>query len=239
VWCALACGRLLTLLSTVPPQDKSNALHLAARRGGESIFAYCSQKLDVNLPNNYGFTPLHIAAESGNNVAVQWLLKHQADVHARTANNETAMQMADANGHEVIRRALQTAAALDLQKKAQMELSATRTADPPVPPPSDALAQTPFRPSPSTLPLPQTAPTYSITTPQPTAEEFEELQQKHEIEVQELRDKIESLEAALKEKSRLLLAVKAAMNGSPTNGNHANANGQQQRACNEQTCRIA
>lgn len=89
--------------------DKSNILHLSARKAGDRLLEYCVQKQDINSLNYYKFTPLHVAAESNNEAAVQWLIKHGADIYAKNIAGQTALDIARERKYENISRALENA----------------------------------------------------------------------------------------------------------------------------------
>ncbi len=53
-------------------------------------------------------TPLIIAAKAGKFEAVEWLLDHGADIHAKAERGKTALDWAKANGHQKIVELLQS-----------------------------------------------------------------------------------------------------------------------------------
>ena len=49
---------------------------------------------DVNAKDNNGMTPLHFAADGGYKDVVELLLHSKADVHTKTHDGKTALQLA-------------------------------------------------------------------------------------------------------------------------------------------------
>ena len=54
---------------------------------------------DVNKEDDFGRTPLHLAANSGNHIAAEMVLKEGADPNATTIGGETALMKAASGGH--------------------------------------------------------------------------------------------------------------------------------------------
>jgi len=61
-----------------------------------------SYEADLSAPDYSGRTALHVAASSGKQDMVQWLLERGASVHARDSNNETPLLVAAKAGNEEI-----------------------------------------------------------------------------------------------------------------------------------------
>lgn len=62
-----------------------NALHVAVRWGDlEGVQILVEGGIDVNKHGEHGYTPLHVASESGRAEIVEYLLEHGADPFART-----------------------------------------------------------------------------------------------------------------------------------------------------------
>mmetsp|Transcript_26025 Transcript_26025/g.34136 ORF Transcript_26025/g.34136 Transcript_26025/m.34136 type:complete len:927 (+) Transcript_26025:99-2879(+) len=83
----------------------NTGLHIAAWKGYEGVvkkFLGSTFKrgagVDVNQPNNYGYTPLHLAALGKNAGIVQNLLAKGADVHAQACNGNTPLHCAVEGG---------------------------------------------------------------------------------------------------------------------------------------------
>ncbi|KAL0951320.1 hypothetical protein HGRIS_008026 [Hohenbuehelia grisea] len=66
--------------------------------------------IDVNEPDEFGYTPLHLAADRGNSKVVEYLLKHGADASKKDSDEFTAFELAEAAGHEDVVALLKTAA---------------------------------------------------------------------------------------------------------------------------------
>ncbi|ESO09480.1 hypothetical protein HELRODRAFT_73827, partial [Helobdella robusta] len=94
----------------------NNLLHTAASYGAEKVVEYLlgdktgnknfenkNFEIDVNLPNNNGWTPLHIAAEKGNEKLCEHLLQNGAHVDVKSAGGKTALHWASiANSSECV-----------------------------------------------------------------------------------------------------------------------------------------
>ncbi len=75
--------------SEAPSCPKWSPLHYAAYYGFHRVaeLLITSYSQDVNVSSDDSFTPLHVASIEGRFTVVQVLLKHQADVNARTKYN--------------------------------------------------------------------------------------------------------------------------------------------------------
>jgi ankyrin repeat protein len=62
----------------------------------------------VNMPQQGGYTPLHGAAQNGNEEMVRLLLKFGADAGVSSEKGETAADMARKKGFESIARILES-----------------------------------------------------------------------------------------------------------------------------------
>ena len=60
----------------------------------------------INKPDDFQRTPLHMACNSGNEIAVSLLIQNGADLNAQTCGGETPLMKAAANGHYNIVNAL-------------------------------------------------------------------------------------------------------------------------------------
>ncbi len=56
----------------------------------------------MNARQEGGFTPLHSAALSGDVEMARFLISHGADIQARAANNQNAMDLALTKGHQAM-----------------------------------------------------------------------------------------------------------------------------------------
>ena len=79
-----------------------STLHFAvghtSSNGVEILKLLLASKADVNARAEYRQTPLHLAAQSGNAVAVKLLIEHGADVNAQRRDRKTALHLAASNG---------------------------------------------------------------------------------------------------------------------------------------------
>ena len=79
-----------------------SALHFAvghtSSNGIEILKLLLASKANVNARAEYGQTPLHFAAESGNTVALKLLIEHGADVNAQRRDRKTPLHLAASNG---------------------------------------------------------------------------------------------------------------------------------------------
>ena len=64
-----------------------------------SVEILLNHEADINVRNHKGFTPLHLAAESGQINITKLLLRRGANPHAATDNGNTALMFAAKNNH--------------------------------------------------------------------------------------------------------------------------------------------
>lgn len=76
----------------------SQALLTATERGDREHMQALLKRADVNVRNVQGWTPLHIAAISGDITLVELLLRHGADIHAESYVGATALDHAMTSG---------------------------------------------------------------------------------------------------------------------------------------------
>lgn len=77
-------------------------LHWAAQQGNTRLVSMIlrGRKVNVNLSNSDGWTPLQLAARRGSLQCVKLLLEAGANVHARTQAGKTPRDLAAANGRQ-------------------------------------------------------------------------------------------------------------------------------------------
>lgn len=79
-----------------------STLHFAvghtSSNGVEILKLLLSSKADVNARAEYRRTPLHLAAHSGNTVAVKLLIEGKADVNAQQSDRKTPLHLAASKG---------------------------------------------------------------------------------------------------------------------------------------------
>lgn len=85
-----------SLVGSKEPKDGYTPLHLAVMGGArkELIELILANHPDVNAKENNGWTPLHYAASTSNQLAAELLLAHHADMEARGNLGETALFVA-------------------------------------------------------------------------------------------------------------------------------------------------
>ncbi|ELR18454.1 chain a, 4ank: a designed ankyrin repeat protein [Acanthamoeba castellanii str. Neff] len=76
------------------------ACELKSDSGVELAALLIKHGADVNLPEDHGFTPLHLAAYIGNVSVVRLLLESGALVNKGNKSQSTALHLASRNGHE-------------------------------------------------------------------------------------------------------------------------------------------
>jgi ankyrin repeat protein len=88
---------LLSHGADVPPMaaPEGTLVHLWVYGGGAPRIAdlLLSLHIDVNAKDGQGETPLHLAVRYGQKPAVEWLLKHGADVNARNLRAQTPVEL--------------------------------------------------------------------------------------------------------------------------------------------------
>ncbi|CAH3113692.1 unnamed protein product [Porites lobata] len=80
---------------------KFTALHMAVEQDKNGIIQLLlSQRdVDVNACDEYGHTPLKLAAEKGNQQTVKWLIEKEADITKADSVDNTAIHVAADKGH--------------------------------------------------------------------------------------------------------------------------------------------
>lgn len=85
----------------------NTALHAAlAGRRFETARLLVERGADVNAADAEGWTPVHLAAHSGDEDMVRFLLERGASPIAVNANGQIAADLAEQNGHEAVAREL-------------------------------------------------------------------------------------------------------------------------------------
>ena len=95
------------------PTAPASAIHQSAARGDTEVLRteLTSNPKSVSRKDSEGFTPLHVAASSGQLEAVELLLESGADVNARGLRGETPLLLAAGAGQAQIVEALLKAGA--------------------------------------------------------------------------------------------------------------------------------
>jgi len=92
---AIAKGKIT---STEKNPENLTLLHVACSRGHLKLATYLVGLIDVNTPNDYGESPLFLAAGSGYVEIVAKLIECSADVNAANIYGETPLYAAAFNG---------------------------------------------------------------------------------------------------------------------------------------------
>lgn len=93
-------------VNTLKPTNKKSH-YISKKKKKLLYFPLCVQQLSVvqagslsvNSSNVDGFTPLHVAALHGRSALVSLLIRHGANVNARTNQNATPLHLASQNSH--------------------------------------------------------------------------------------------------------------------------------------------
>lgn len=85
---------------SIPDDETETPLHFAARRGYKEIAALLLEdtRTEVNYADSINLTPFHAACSSGDRSLCEMLLKHGADLTAKTNNLLTGFHFAAYNG---------------------------------------------------------------------------------------------------------------------------------------------
>jgi len=82
---------------------KTSQLHVAVvSEDLEQCVALLREGADVNQPDNWLCSPLHLAAHRGSTQVVNFLLQHKAKVNATEAWDQTPLHLAAAAGHQAV-----------------------------------------------------------------------------------------------------------------------------------------
>ncbi|XVE49090.1 hypothetical protein DITRI_Ditri01bG0054200 [Diplodiscus trichospermus] len=95
-----------------PKNIDINLLHVAETGNAAFLDELLKAKLDPDIGDSEGRTPLHIAASKGHEESVLVLLKHACNVHLRDMNGNTALWDAISSKHHSIFRILYRCAAI-------------------------------------------------------------------------------------------------------------------------------
>ncbi|KAJ8754876.1 hypothetical protein K2173_015388 [Erythroxylum novogranatense] len=88
------------------PNMSVNLLNVASTGNASFLEALLNAKLDPDIGDTNGRTPLHVAASKGHEECVAVLLKHGCNIHSRDVNGNTALWEAMASSHHSVFRIL-------------------------------------------------------------------------------------------------------------------------------------
>jgi serine/threonine-protein phosphatase 6 regulatory ankyrin repeat subunit B len=77
-------------------------MYAAARGNLKMLKLLLAQNADPNMQNNYGWTPLMLAARSGDPLVVSTLIRYGADVRMTSSDRRSALHIARENKHKKI-----------------------------------------------------------------------------------------------------------------------------------------
>ncbi|XP_050085403.1 uncharacterized protein LOC126571149 [Anopheles aquasalis] len=102
---------IVRFLVTEESGTKNSVLHLAVLRGSLEIVQYCvklhrEHGYGLDAQNKEGFTPLHISAQTGDEVIFRYLLSAGADPSLTSSNGQSILHTAICNQNLTIVRAL-------------------------------------------------------------------------------------------------------------------------------------
>lgn len=85
---------------SIPDDETETPLHFAARRGYQDIVTLLldDTRTKVNCADSRNSTPFHAACSGGDRSVCELLLKHGADLTAKTKNRLNALHFAAYNG---------------------------------------------------------------------------------------------------------------------------------------------
>lgn len=90
---------LPTLVGCSDPGRPSITLYLALQRGDiDQIERHIFWKTDINEIGPNGLTPLHVAAESGQQIIIKLLIKHGADINGKDSEGNSPLYTAIMSG---------------------------------------------------------------------------------------------------------------------------------------------
>ncbi|OBZ78625.1 Acyl-CoA-binding domain-containing protein 2 [Grifola frondosa] len=97
-------GGMGNFVSTVTHEDtavsKLSSLAISGNVQGLQSFLDENPRVDVNQPDENGYTPLHLASDRGQLAVVELLLKRGADPDIKDSDNFTAAELAQIAGHD-------------------------------------------------------------------------------------------------------------------------------------------
>ena len=90
---------------TVTDANNLTLLHISAKQGASNITLALIDKIDVNVQDKYGYTPLYYAARQGHLAVATLLLDNGANIHMKTFQFEkTVLHEAACSGHIALMR---------------------------------------------------------------------------------------------------------------------------------------
>ncbi|KAF7320099.1 hypothetical protein MKEN_00794300 [Mycena kentingensis (nom. inval.)] len=97
-------GTAVSAMSAPEAVDESTLHGLAISNNLAGLTAMVEGGADLNAWDEFGYTPLHLAADRGHAPIVEYLLQRGADASIKDEDGLTARELADAAGHaEVVR----------------------------------------------------------------------------------------------------------------------------------------
>ncbi|CAH3185479.1 unnamed protein product [Porites evermanni] len=88
-------------VNEISKPHKFTALHMAVEQDNNGIIQLLLSQKEVNVDacDEYGHTPLKLAAEKGNQQTVKWLIEKEADITKADSVDNTAIHVAADKGH--------------------------------------------------------------------------------------------------------------------------------------------
>lgn len=112
----LSTQKTLDNIMSIKGEGQDSLLHLAAKKGNQNLLGYLAAKVNLELKNKYGETPLHSAISARSFEVAELLIKEGADVNARDKEGRTALHiMSEIDNAEAVKGLISKGADVNAQ----------------------------------------------------------------------------------------------------------------------------